>query len=391
MKNIIKGLVASVALVGLVACEKEQAVEPEVSGFVGDPNASKPAAEVAEGFHKLDSMSPQSDKSDALALPLQTVTLSTTDLEGTKRFYVDGMGMTLTGPFEVSEETKSQQRSLWAVPEDVSWQEYSLTRPNSNVNGRPAMSIRVLLLNKETPHVHASWDSRSYGGFSMGFPNMDNTQLDAKIRELGFGARNAHEIYEVPRLDGSMYEIQETIFDAPDFVHAVGITRVDMPALGAIEADSYLGGPGYSAQVVDNSEELFVFYTDVLGLEIRRDSLFKSAGQDGAMALPNGSEFRFAILAAKGYGPGGHMLFVDFKNIEGIEGNAPPRVPNRGIGMWSFPVTNLDQVMENAVQFGTTIVHEPTVINDQLHGEIRVATFLTGNDFLIEVFEEVSN
>lgn len=387
MNKHVFGIVASLIIIGLGACEPNKVQESQSAAPVEE---SAPDVEVAGSFNPLDSMSPKSSKADALALPLQTVTLSTTDLEGTKRFYVDGMGMTLTGPFDISSETKDNQRALWAVPDDVDWQEYSLSRPNALVNGREAMSIRVLLLNKETPHVHASWDSRSYGGFSMGFPNMDNVALDAKIRGLGFGARNEHEIYEVPRLDGSMYEIQESIFDAPDFVHGVGITRVGMDPLGAIDTDGVLGGPGYSAQVVDESEPVLAFYTDVLGLEIRRDSIFKSAGADGAMSLPNGSEFRFAILAAKGYGSGGHMLFVDFKNVDGIEGNAPPRVPNRGIGMWSFPVKSLDTVMSNAQSAGTTIVHEPIQIDDPIHGKIRVATFLASNEFLVEAFEEVN-
>ncbi|MFC7290303.1 VOC family protein [Hirschia litorea] len=387
--EFVKVILATTAAITLVACSNE----PVETVDVETPEAVVEQVEVSNSlqFNPLDSMSPKSQREDALALPLQTVTLSTTDFEGTKRFYVDGMGMTLNGPFEVSAETKALQRALWAVPDDVDWTEYSLTRPSGKVQDRGAMSIRVLVLNKETPHVHASWDSRSYGGFSMGFPNMDNVKLDAKIRALGFTARNEHEIYEVPRLDGSMYEIQETIFDAPDYVHGVGITRVDMDALGAIDAETGLGGPGYSAQVVDDSVPVLAFYTDVLGLEIRRDSIFKSAGQDGAMSLPNGSEFRFAILAAKGYGPGGHMLFVDFKNVDGIEGNAPPRVPNRGIGMWSFPVKSLDTVMANAKTAGTNIVHEPALIDDPIHGKIRVATFLAPNEFLVEAFEKVES
>lgn len=340
-------------------------------------------------YDPLDSLSPQTKVEDALALPLQTVTLSTTSVEEVRLFYADGLGMEMTGPVEVSKETRAAQRALWSVPADIGWEEYHLTRPGAEISGRPAMSIRVLALDKPTPSVHASWDSRSLGGFSMGFPTTDLDDLDTRLRQKGFGALNTLERYEVPRTDGSMYMIHETIFNAPDFVHAVGIRRVDMLPLGAVDETTTRGGPGYSAQVVTDSDAVLAFYTDVLGLELRRDSIFKSAGADGAMSLPGGSEFRFSIVFAKGHGPGGHMLFVDFQNIEPIDNGVAPRVPNRGIGMWSFPVTSLDEVMRRAGEAGSEIVHAPALIDDPLHGPVRVATLLAPNEFLIEVYEVV--
>lgn len=359
-----------------------------ISSLVFTTAAFIACANAEPDFDPLDSLSPRTERSAALAMPLQTVTLATASLEQIRLFYVDGMGMTLTGPIDTSEEVQAQQKNLWGITDNIEFQEYHLTRPEASVGDRPAMSIRVLILSQPTPTVHSSWNARSLGGFSMGFPNKKQLDLDAHIRQLGFGALNEIEVYDVPRTDGSMYTIQETIFNGPDFVHAVGIDRLGMVPLGAVDDASKLGGPGYSAQVIDDGDHVLSFYTDVLGLELRRDSVWTSAGEDGAMALPNGTEFRFSILFAKGYGPGGHMLFVDFINIEGIEPNAPPRLPNRGIGMWSFPVTDLDEVEHRAREFGAEIIHTPTQIDDPLHGSIRAMTLLAPNEFLIEVFEE---
>ncbi|MEM8921186.1 MAG: extradiol dioxygenase, partial [Pseudomonadota bacterium] len=341
-------------------------------------------------FDPLDSMSPKSTRENVLAKPLQTVTLSTNSIEQIRLFYVDGMGMTLTGPVGASDALKNQQRALWAIPDDLDWDEYHLTRPSATVQDRGAMSVRVLAFHTPTPTVHKSWDSRSLGGFSMGFPNRMQPELDTKIRRLGYGAINPISIYEVPRTDGTMYTIHETIFNGPDFVHAVGIDRLGMASLGAVDEETKLGGPGYSAMVVEDSDTVLAFFTDVLGLELRRDNIWKSSGEDGAMALPNGTEFRFTIVAAPGHGPGGHMLFVDFTNIEGVEPNAPPRVPNRGIGMWSFPVTDLATALSNGADFGSEIVHAATQVSDPLHGDIRVATLLAPNGLLIELYEEIA-
>ena len=68
---------------------------------VGTPSSSDAPPAVAAGFDPLDTMSPASSKADALALPLQVVTLSTRDISAIERFYVDGLGMTLAGPVEV--------------------------------------------------------------------------------------------------------------------------------------------------------------------------------------------------------------------------------------------------------------------------------------------------
>ena len=57
-------------------------------------------------FDPLDSLSPSTSRADALALPLQTVTLSTASIEQVRLFYVEGMGMTLSGPIAVPDATK---------------------------------------------------------------------------------------------------------------------------------------------------------------------------------------------------------------------------------------------------------------------------------------------
>lgn len=335
----------------------------------------------------LDSLAPKTQKGAALALPLSTVTLSTQSMDQIRLFYGDGMGMTLTGPIEVSEQDAAAQKQMWGIADDIIYDEYHLTRPGAEIAGRGAMKIRVLDIKTPVPSVHQSWDPRSLGGFTIGFPTLDQDALDAKIRDLGFGALNEIEKYKVPRTDGTLYDIHETIFNGPDFVHAVGINRVDMSPLGAIDAETKLGGPGYSAQVVANSDHVLAFYTDVLGLELRRDMTWKSAGKDGAMALPNGTEFRFALVFAKGFGPGGHMLFLDFLNIDPITSGVPPRLPNLGIGMWSFPVTDLAQVLENAESFGSEIVAGATAVNSPLFGPVTAATLLAPNGLLIELYE----
>jgi catechol 2,3-dioxygenase-like lactoylglutathione lyase family enzyme len=329
-----------------------------------------------------DALAPKSKKSDALALPLHTVTIATVSLEQSLLFYRDGMGLTAEGPIVLSDKQIEQQRVLWQIPEDINWQTYRLFRQGVD----KAIQIQLLVLDKPTPSILQSWNSTQLGPFSLGFPNEDTIALDKSIRKVGFGALNSLESYPIPRTDGSTYQIDETIFNAPDFLHGVAITRGGgMAQLGPIGKEG-MGGPAYSAQIITDSENHLKFYTDVLGLEIRSDREFKSAGDKGAMNLPNGTVFRFAIVYSKG-ATTGHMLFVDYRNIEPVQPKVKPTIPNLGLGMWTYPVTSIDTVFKNAKKFGSEIVSHPITVNSPIYGKAKVATLRAPNGFLIEVFE----
>lgn len=331
-----------------------------------------------------DALAAKSNVEDALAMPLHTVTIATVSLKQNLLFYRDAMGMQVEGPLEVNAKTKSLQRQLWEIPDDLDWHTYRLYRQGIN----SAIQIRLMVLDKPMPSIHQSWNSTQLGPFSLGFPNTNTIALDKKVRQTGFGALNALESYPIPRTDGTTYQIDETIFNGPDFNHGVAITRGNgMPQLGPVDAQG-MGGPAYSAQIITDSANHLTFYTDVLGLEIRSDREFISAGDKGAMNLPNGTVFRFAIVYSKG-ATTGHMLFVDFRNLNPVKPKTMPSIPNLGLGMWTFPVRSVEQVMKNAGQHKSTIVSPPQIIEDPLLGKVKVATMRAPNDFLIEVFEVV--
>ena len=330
-----------------------------------------------------DMLAPQTSVADALTGPLHTVTIATASLAESLLFYRDGLGLSVSGPIPVDARTRAQQRALWGVPNDIGWDLYLLRRPDAP----GAASIRLLVLDTPTPAIHSSWSALQRGPFSMGFPNEDQEALDAKMRRLGFGSLNVIEKYTVPRRDGTVYPIHETIFNGPDFVHAVGIYRGDgMAQLGPVDAATGLGGPAYSAQVVDDSDAMLAFLTEVLGMELRSDRTWKSAGTEGALNVPDGTIFRFSIVYAMG-ATSGHLLFVDYENVASLSNGVAPRLPNRGIGMWTFPVTDLDEVLRRATDKGIEIEGAPVSVDMPAFGKAKVATVLAPNGFMIELFE----
>jgi len=339
--------------------------------------------EASEEEKVSDALAPHTRPEDALTRQLHTATYLTSDLAAYRGFYVDGLGLTLEGPFVIDEATREVQRALWGIPVGIEWETYRLHR--AGVDG--TIQIRLLVTDRETPRVHTTWDAREPGPFSTGYPAVDVPAWDRSLRELGYDAMNPMSTYAVPRPDGTTYGIDETIFKAPDFMHAVTISRKDgMPQLGPVDPENGRGGPVYSAQSIEDSDRVLEFYTDVLGMELRSDREWKSHGSTGALAVPDGTVFRFSIVYAQG-ARDGHLLFIDFRDGALPSSGVAPKPPNQGMVMWSFPTVDLDEVLRRADGFGTPRVGGPTLYRSPTLGAHRVATLEAPNGYLIELFE----
>jgi catechol 2,3-dioxygenase-like lactoylglutathione lyase family enzyme len=332
----------------------------------------------------VDRLAPIETGEDAPTLQLHTVTLCTADLEAAFRLYRDGLGLEVRGPVEMSGEATEIQRALWGIPDAVGWDLYVLERPT--VPG--TVQIRLLHLSEETPRILKSWNPLEPGPFSMGFPTEDAEGWDLALRELGFDSLAPIEKYEVPSPDGQKYGIHETIFNGPDFVHAVTISRKDgMPQLGPVDPTTGWGGPVYSAQSITDSDDVLHFYTDVLGLELRSDQEWIT-GETSALGVPPGLPFRFSLVYARG-ARFGHLLFIDFRENAEKTSGVPPRPPNQGLTMWSFPVRDIEAMLKRVQEAEVPVIGGPESYESPELGKHRALTVLAPNGFLVELFQPI--
>lgn len=333
-----------------------------------------------------DALAPTTSGEDAPIRQLHTATLCSTDLESIRAFYGDGLGLRIRGPIEIEPDVRQLQRTLWGIPEGLGWELYILDRPT--VPG--TIQIRVLVLDRETPLIHTTWDPQEPGPFSMGFSTEDLDSWDAELRAKGYESLMPLSRYQIPRPDGTTYGIHETIFNAPDFVHAVTISRRDgMPQLGPVDPATGRGGPIYSAQIVDNSDAVLDFYVETLGLELRSDRQFKSSGSKGALGVPDGTEFRFSIVYAEG-ARFGHLLFLDYQGRLGLpHPGVAPRPPNRGLAMWTFPVRDIEEMERRIRDNGLEPVSPPVEYTNPSLGTHRAMTVLDPSGFMVELFQPV--
>ena len=320
---------------------------------------------------------------NALTSYLHTATLCTVDLAAIKHFYVTGMKMTLDGPIALEEKAEERLKNLWGVPDELSFDYYHLYRKEV-----PSLiQIRLLVLSEPTPHIHSSYSSRELGSFSLGFPNGDQKNLDRHLSSLGVMAMAPMQEGEIPRPDGSTYRYWETIYKGPDYLHCVGIERGDGASqLAPIDAANNFGGPGYSAFVTNQSDKEIAFYTDVLGMELRSDREWETA-EGSALGIPAGVPFRFAIVYAKETHQN-HLLFLDYRDGVFEDAGIPPRIPNQGLGMWTFETQDIGEILARAHAKQIKVYRTPRKVNDPIYGSAIALTLLTPSGYLIEIFNK---
>ncbi|MBL8645252.1 MAG: hypothetical protein JNK21_15070 [Rhodospirillaceae bacterium] len=305
------------------------------------------------------------------------MTIITPDLPALARLYRDGLGMTLTGPADLSADTRNILAAAWGLPAGLKWQMYVLRRPEVPM----AAQIRVLETATPTPAIRKSWNRQEPGPYGMGFPNTDVESWDKQISALGFKRATPEiERFGLKRPDGTPYDVLEATFDGPEFLRAIAISRRDgMKQVGDVDPVTGRGGPGYATQVVTDMDAMVKFLTNVMDYEVRTDRIWT------AYAVP----FRFITAYARGV-QNGHVALAAYDVKDTVPGTGiAPRPPHRGMAMWSFQTESLAKVEARAAAAGVGVAGRHDKINSPDLGPRRAVTIHAPNGFLVEIFERI--
>lgn len=313
------------------------------------------------------------------------VTHVTGEAAATRHFYHDMMAMADASHRVTTTAGQARQRTLWGLGVEARWTEQLFERP-----GLPQVPrVRVLAMEAPGDLVRPGMEVLREGGLSVGFAVRNRAEMEhcvARGEALGIGTTAGITTIEFRRPDGSPYEALETHFRAPDDVYGLGVGRPeDLPPVGPIEPGQKIGGPAYSAQVVNHADDEVAFYRDVLGFEVRRDVDLTSSGPAGGLGLAAGTVMRFLQL----YAPGtetGYLVMLDFRD-RGLPNPAAIRPPARGVAMWTFPTDDLDAVLARSRDHGVATFAGPLALESAWLGPHRAATVLTPHGFLVELVE----
>jgi len=314
--------------------------------------------------------------------PIEVFTVATNSLAESRLLYEQGLGLTMRGPIEVDAATRDAERRLWGMPDDLGWQTYLLER--SGTSG--AAKIRLLLLDRTMPAHRRDWRPTGLGPYTIGFPNQRQQELDRELRRLGFGALNPLERSTFRSDAGREYEIIETVHTAPDFIGVVGVARgPGEPPIAPVDR-SGMGGPAYSAMIVPSVDPMVEFMTGVFGYTVKTRRVWKSTGMSGALALPDGTEFDFAQVVPDG-ADYGFVIFMSYRNLEMTPSVVPPRLPARGLVMYTLAVADLDATLARARTRGATGIRGPVELATPGSETTRHATLLAPNGVMFELIE----
>lgn len=316
----------------------------------------------------------------ALTSYIHTATLCTVDLEGYKHFYGEVMKMQIDAVI-LTDEEKSKQKKFWNIPAEIDYDLYHCYRPTV-----PSLiQLRILHLKTETPRIHNSYSSYELGSFSLGFPTSDAKGMDKRMQEYGVKAMAPMQLGDIVRANGDKGHYLETIYQGPDYLHCVGIERVNYPQLAPCDPADGFGGPGYSAFVAKDSDAEVAFFTDVLEHYILFDSVWEAA-DEGALGVKTGTPFRFCGIYAK-EAQQNHYLLLDFKDGNMIDTGVQSCLPNQGLGMYSFNTRDIEKVMANAKTKNIKVISEIQQVSDYILGEGKACVLETPNGFYVEIFQ----
>lgn len=324
-----------------------------------------------------DPMDPIAEATGANAGPLSGALIVTRDLDGIRRAYVDGAGLTMQGPLKLDAATLEAQRKLWQMPASMHWSCYVLRRPSLP----DAIRVLVIVPDVDTPVMRRSYAREETGPYALGFPMPDVRAVDKRFIALGF-KRTLPAVNEYPLQlrDGTPYPVTEASYEIADNTRLVLMGRGGgLRQVGSIDAATGLGGPGYSSLIVENAAAMEQFFTQVLDFERR-------SNREWTVFKPR---FRYITLHALGAHTG-NLGLVEYEPADRQSSTGvAPRPPNRGLAGWSFPVRSLEEVLTRARAHGATIVAAPLRYQDPRFGPVLMATLLAPNGLLVEVFERL--
>ncbi|KAA1244925.1 VOC family protein [Aquimarina sp. RZ0] len=317
----------------------------------------------------------------ALTGYIHTATFCTENIDTYRHFYCDVMQMQMDA-IPLMEEEKNKQRAFWNISGDIDYDVYHCYRASV-----PSLiQLRILHLKTSTPHIHNSYNSYELGSFSLGFPTSDAKAMDKHIQKCGIDAMAPMQLGDIENPDGTKRQYLETIYKGPDYLHCVGIERVNQKQLAPCDPNNGFGGPGYSAFVAKDSDAEVEFYTTVLGHKIIFDSVWEAA-DDGALGVPNGTPFRFCGIYAVN-SEQNHMLFLEFKDGNMIDTGVQSCIPNQGLGMWTFQTSDIDEVIKRAKTNNIKVHSGIQEVSDYILGDGKACLLETPNGFYVELFQK---
>jgi len=325
---------------------------------------------------------PTSKAGDALVGPLHTVSYITADKHSLEQMLCDGMDLEKSSWIQPSPEEYAQLNPYFGFDKNDRWQIATFYRTGDAQN----VVIRAIHLMSDKPMVRPEVDGRYIGGATIGFPMLDMPRRKKKMASAGIKSSVGVKELEFTNAVGETYVSREIHFLGTENIFILGVQRPEVfVQIGGLDVDTKIGAAAYSCRCVKSADAINEFFSSVMGYEVRRD-MTMSVGPNSGLKLEEGIQERFVQAFAPGSGTG-YVVFLEHQG-KGIASPAPSLgPPNRGVVMWSFQTSNLDELHRRAQTTGIEILQKPHQRNIPYFPIARTMVLNDPDGFPIEVFE----
>ncbi len=325
-----------------------------------------------------DPMRPRSDAAAALCSPLRALTITSGDLQATRRFYQGALGL-VPESYTPDEAVADALIEHWNLLPARPLRMLVFRRPGLD----DAFDLRVIEVPQTVPVMRPHYVGEYIGALGLGFPSDDLEIRDRIVRALGFDSTAGITRMDFPRADGTTYSVGEVHYRAPDEVLVLGVDRGELTPVSRIDPALGIGGPAYASMIVGDAASARAVFATVLGYELRREMTFESGGPAGGMGLQKGAR----VVFQQWFSPGsGHGYLVVMELLDARRAPPVPLGPTaRGVAMWSFETADLEAAAARAEAAGVRIRSTPRELAVPGLGRVRSLVVATADGFPIEI------
>lgn len=328
---------------------------------------------------KDDPMRPRSNAASALCSPLRVLTITTGDLQATRRFYQGAFGL-VPEIFEPGERQAAELIAHWGLLPSRPLRVIVFHRPGLD----DAFQLRAIEVPPTLPVLRPRYVGEYVGALGLGFPSDDLEIRDRIVRALGFDSTAGITRMDFPRADGTTYNVGEVHYRAPDEVLVLGVDRGPMAPVSSIDPALGIGGPAYASMIVSDAAHVTPVFAEVLGYEMRREMTFASGGPEGGMGLQKGARVRFQQWFSPG-SSAGYLVVMEL-----LDARRPPPVPlgpgGRGVAMWSFETADVVAAAARARSIDLPVRSGPREMFLPGTGHVVSVVIATADGFPIEIY-----
>lgn len=311
---------------------------------------------------------------------LNSVIVSTDDFELAKRYYTQGLKLTVS---EEGSLDPAATKALWGLPREHHGKVLVLKRRPEDEHG----CIRLVHLEgskrQDIRGQARRWD---WGIFDLAFVVNDNEAKVEAIEKLGYKVHLRPVRYDVGRDTG--YYVKQSMVSGPNSVLISFMERFNAPhAFGHIDPATGFSELADSAQVVEDTDQSIRFYNELLGVPLRSGPFRNVRGnQNTVIGIPAEASFNMTLLGEDALA----CSLVELLSMPDLDGHSLPAqrsILNYGLAALSFAVTDLDATYQRLVDGKVEILCEPVEAVVPGVGQTRVFTCFAPSGIPCEVYQ----